>query len=818
MNPFMASMKRQLKRIARNAAKDYGLWWKVPRAYRKALRGGSGMVPVDPRKVLFVESELPYMPDSFQLLFNRVDADPSFDARFVTLGKHRVSARAYLRNCEELAREAATARIIYLCDASDVVSCLPLRPETRVVQLWHACGAFKRFGMSTAAAGYGLSRADINRHPFYGNLSIVTVSSPEVEWAYVQAMCLEGREGTVQPLGVSRTDVLFHEDFHNWAFRRVFEQVPAAVGKRVVLYAPTYRGDLSNPQAPPLPDITLLKEAIGHDSVLLVKQHPMVRRVPEMPEGCEGFAFEVSSLPIDELLVAAHVLVTDYSSVVFEFSLFNRPQVFFAPDLDDYLDQRNFYYDYATMTPGPVVATSEDLAACLAGIGDAAGGEEVAAFRARFMGSCDGKSTERIWEASTRPGGLPRDHGRLKGSTVTWRKPHIMMARAALNACYRVCAKDERQDEAVFISRQTDEPRYDFAALATELQARGWKTTMHLKKVTGRNLVSYAAHVFREVSLLGRCKVAVLDRYDPVVSLIDFECDAQAARSGSLAPPANGNQLGYANLSFPRKPVVLQLWHAFGAFKKFGFQTVDTPEGHPGDFIRDWRIHHNCTWVVCSGAEARAAFAEAFSVPLDRVVALNRPEYDELVGSTMGSMAGEGAPPPAGEGRLRVLMAPTLRKSKDVPHPMRDLYAARASLERSVDASFAWAFHPLEEGLPAPGDVSDELLECDVVVTDYSSLVYEAFLLGKMVLFFVPDLESYRLTPGLNRDPMLLAAALCARDADELAFKLQALATDRSSYPRDQLREFIGNAFSVPERGSVAASLADFLIGQTRSA
>ena len=159
-------------------------------------------------------------------------------------------------------------------------------------------------------------------------------------------------------------------------------------------------------------------------------------------------------------------------------------------------------------------------------------------------------------------------------------------------------------------------------------------------------------------------------------------------------------------------------------------------------------------------------------------------------------------------------MAPTLRKSADVPHPMRDLYAARDALEASVDASFTWAFHPLEEGLPAPGDVSAELLECDVVVTDYSSLVYEAFLLGKTVLFYVPDLESYRLTPGLNRDPMELSPALCARDAEELAGKLRALAADGAAYPREQLERFVGRAFDAPAQGSVAARLADFLIGE----
>ena len=149
---------------------------------------------------------------------------------------------------------------------------------------------------------------------------------------------------------------------------------------------------------PPKPfDITALKQAVGDSCVLLVKQHPMVREKPAVPAGCEDFAFEVSdALPIDELLVATDVLVTDYSSVVFEFSLFNRPMVFYAPDLDEYVDDRDFYYDYDEMTPGPVFRRSSDLVEYLASLGPEPDAGAVAEFRERFMSACDGHATDRI--------------------------------------------------------------------------------------------------------------------------------------------------------------------------------------------------------------------------------------------------------------------------------------------------------------------------------------------------------------------------------------------------------------------------------------
>ena len=805
---FMANVKKQMRRIVRNAAKDFGLGWRVPRAYRQAAKQ-----PIDFRKVLFLESSLEALPESFKALFARFEADPRFDAVFVSLGKHRVDANTYLRNCEAFAREAATACVIFLNDASDVVSCLPLRHETYVIQLWHACGAFKRFGMSTADSDYGLSREDIERHPFYENLSLVTVSSPEVEWAYVEAMHLESREDIVQPLGVSRTDVFFDEEFHEQAFRHLFDEVPEAMGKRIVLYSPTYRGDMSCARAPETPDLAVLKQALGDEFIILIKHHPMVNELPTIPAECTDFAFEVSMrLPIDELLVTSDMLVTDYSSVIFEFSLFNRPMVFFAPDLEEYIDDRNFYYDFNSMTPGPVVSTSAELAECLAHLAHDANRplDKVRDFRQLFMSSCDGHATDRIFDVVTngveKAAALAIRPGFNRGPI---QRPYVRASRFAFNTWYRIANRRERRDEVVFISRQSNVPSYDFETLAQAFQMRGWRSTMHLKAVRKRNLVSYFQHVIVEIWLLGRCKLAIVDRYDPVVCLLDFDCEPQKnepLESKEEAPEP-------VNRDFPRKPMVVQLWHAFGSFKMFGYQSVGTPEAQPADVFEDYRIHRNYSWVVCSGEQSRHAFAEAFACPVDRVIALNRPEFDELVALRRRLARDEHE----STRQPRILMAPTRRFNNDATHPFRDLYNHAELFEKRIDADVIWAFHPLDEGLPAPGNVSDKLVECDLLVTDYSSIVYEAYVLGKPTLFFIPDIEEYRKIPGLNCDPVELSPALCAHDVDGLVEKVSGCISDPQSYPQGQYENFAARAFdhTIDELDSAdiqpaASALADF--------
>ena len=104
------------------------------------------------------------------------------------------------------------------------------------------------------------------------------------------------------------------------------------------------------------------------------------------------------------------------------------------------------------------------------------------------------------------------------------RRAFVGVSRAAFNTAYRLSSRmATRGDEVVLLSRQADEPSYDFKEVARAFEERGWRVHMHLKKVSMRHFPSYAAHVAKEIVLLSRCKVAVLDRYDPVVSLIDFQ-------------------------------------------------------------------------------------------------------------------------------------------------------------------------------------------------------------------------------------------------------------------------------------------------------
>ena len=375
----------------RAAVRDVIFFGVLPVTYRVAR-----LRPVDQSRALFVEETKTTPSDNFTLMMRELAAR-GLTCDFYTLRHYRVGTIPYYGRCMAMVWRAARARYIFLCEASAPISCLRLRPQTKVAQLWHACGAFKKFGMSTAEKLFGDSRAEKQRHPYYENLSLVTVSSPEVAWAYVEAMDLKKTPEVVQATGVSRTDVYFDEAYLAAQRQAVLDAVPAAAGKKVLLYAPTFRGRIAEATAPDALDLRLLQERLGNEYVLLIKHHPFVKQRPAIPRGCEGFAFDVTDqLGIDAAMVAADVCVSDYSSLVFEYSLLDRPMAFFAYDRADYDDWRGFYYDYDEMTPGPIFSTTEELVDWVEHLDERFDASEVAAFRERFMSACDGHATERI--------------------------------------------------------------------------------------------------------------------------------------------------------------------------------------------------------------------------------------------------------------------------------------------------------------------------------------------------------------------------------------------------------------------------------------
>ncbi|MDQ0150975.1 CDP-glycerol glycerophosphotransferase family protein [Eubacterium multiforme] len=233
-----------------------------------------------------------------------------------------------------------------------------LRKNTEVVQVWHACGAFKKFGFSILDKNFGADNNYVKYIPIHTNYSHVLVSSKEVAKYYAEAFNMS--EDNIDPIGIPRTDIFFNEDMKNKARDNVYSKYPALKGKNIVLYAPTFRG---NSQSDAKMDISFDVEKVVNELpegyVLALKMHPFVKDSINIKN---DRVIDLSDYPaINDILIMTDLLITDYSSIVFEYSLLERPMIFYADDLDCYEHERDFYYPYESFVPGPIVKNTEEL-------------------------------------------------------------------------------------------------------------------------------------------------------------------------------------------------------------------------------------------------------------------------------------------------------------------------------------------------------------------------------------------------------------------------------------------------------------------------
>ena len=300
----------------------------------------------------------------------------------------------------------ATARVTVIDDYYFPMYVAPKRPGTTFVQVWHACGALKRFGYSLGDRSFGKGRRRAHV-PIHAGYDRCLVSAARFAPYYAEAFGVPVERFTAR-LGIPRTDLFFDEERIARTSRELRQRYSIPEGKRVVLYAPTFRGaSITKARTPNDVDLHALERALGDDHVVLLRAHPFVGSWAIGDPGLRGFVIDVSGHPdVNELMLVSDVLVTDYSSVIYEYALLGRPMAFFAPDHEAFEAERGFYVDYPAYVPGPVVTTTDALADHLrAGRFDV---ERVRRFAAESFDVADGRASARFVEEVVVPAILGR--------------------------------------------------------------------------------------------------------------------------------------------------------------------------------------------------------------------------------------------------------------------------------------------------------------------------------------------------------------------------------------------------------------------------
>lgn len=282
----------------------------------------------------------------------------------------------------------ATSGYVFLNDNFMPMGSLRFSKDTVVTQLWHAEGVFKKFGLHIPQS------ENIRARELAGNskLTYVVCSSESVVPYYAEAFGID--ESRVLPLGAPRADRFLSVNDSSSVKEKLYQKYPEIRGKKLVLYAPTFRDDeAEDKKLLDSVDTAEFNRRLGDEYALLIRLHPQIHRCDYTLEG----AVDVTDYEdVGELTLACDVMVTDYSSVCMDAALIKKPLYFYAFDLEKYNADRSFYFDYKQYVPGPV---AEDFTTLLDMIeSDAASlcAEKAEHFRKFNFGNPDGKATERV--------------------------------------------------------------------------------------------------------------------------------------------------------------------------------------------------------------------------------------------------------------------------------------------------------------------------------------------------------------------------------------------------------------------------------------
>lgn len=331
---------------------------------------------IDKKLIVFADAHHNEIPYSMKLLFQEVSK------KDYTVVEHyydyqKLSLVKLLKYINQFMQLYATAKYVVICDNFLPISSCKKREGTRVIQLWHGAGILKKFAYDT--------NEDIPQYyrgHMYANYDLVTVSSSCCVKVYEDAMRLN--KGIVVPTGISRTDNFFDNDFLNECKQQFIKKYPDAKNKKIILWAPTFRGNAAFPHIVGKEIVDELESTLGKEYLIITKAHPHIDNWG-IVSNCD--------IASERLLPVVDILITDYSTIIFEFMLLKKPIILFVPDYYNFIKERGFYIDFKSI-PGLWAETKEELIAAIKGVRNSS--DDYKKFIGRYMEACDGNSTKRI--------------------------------------------------------------------------------------------------------------------------------------------------------------------------------------------------------------------------------------------------------------------------------------------------------------------------------------------------------------------------------------------------------------------------------------
>ncbi|MDQ2797525.1 MAG: CDP-glycerol glycerophosphotransferase family protein [Actinomycetota bacterium] len=360
----------------------------------------------------------------------------------------------------------------------------------------------------------------------------------------------------------------------------------------------------------------------------------------------------------------------------------------------------------------------------------------------------------------------------------------VQIPLVVMRALYGLLKRQPQQDKVVLMSRLHSRTSADFERLLAELRRQSPGTAVAVLNHRRGNVFAVVPQTLSQMYHLATSRACITDSYMATISVLEHRPTL----------------------------VVVQVWHALGAIKRFGRAALDSPEGRPGRFAEAMNMHHGYDWVVAGGPGMVGPFAEAFGVRPEQVLPIGSPRIDILRDEAATGRVRQrlSALHPELGRRPLVLYAPTFRIGRPVQvEPLLDALADH-------DLDIALALHPLDirDFAGRPGVIHDRtastldwLAIADHVISDYSAIVFDTAAIGTPLYFYLYDLDDYVERRGLFVDVADLPGPV-SRDAGELA---TAVVTGGGS--RERVARF-RERYLVEADGGSARRIVELALGR----
>lgn len=365
----------------------------------------------------------------------------------------------------------------------------------------------------------------------------------------------------------------------------------------------------------------------------------------------------------------------------------------------------------------------------------------------------------------------------------------IGIIRAILNFIYAILKLFGVKNKVVFLSRQSNDVSVDFRLLGEEIQRQrpNFKVVFLCRKIPDGSLkkLSYIPHMLRQMYHLATSRAAVTDSYCIVLSLLKHRKGLE----------------------------VVQIWHALGNMKKFGYAMLDKPEGSSSTLANAMRMHKNYDHICISSMSFSKDFLEGFGAQADQLAELPLPKTDLLTDREYAQKHKEELlrKYPVLRNKQNILYCPTFRRSDS---HTENAAQALSNYINSDKYNLILSAHPVSASeaeqakdiLRFPETTFDLLFAADFVISDYSTVFYEAALLGLPIFSYAFDWQEYSCKREINFDIEHEFPSLFSGDPQKIV-----RAIETKSYDLGKIKAFAEKNVAVGD-GQCTRRMADFIL------